>query len=208
MLRRVQLGLETLYRLDSTPKVGDFVIDSDTRERLGVERAPREQLLLTEDEGELSVGLFIDEQALTNLASNDPTERLHDGNVEDFLLVVEGVSHFVYLTSRAQRLRSVSGLELELQAEIDKYVTCLLGCDSVDFTVGLRRRIFDGFELVSDLSPGERERYRIANSNAYRYSESLEERFVRHGRHLDMLVELRRFYRLSLGDKLSFIKAA
>ena len=90
MLRRVQRGLEELYRIDTTPEVDDFVIDESVREQIGVTRRPREQLLLHEDGGELSVGLFIDRDALANLASDDPTRRLHDGNLSDFLLVVEG----------------------------------------------------------------------------------------------------------------------
>jgi hypothetical protein len=207
MLRRVQLGLEQLYRLDETPTVDHFTIDAETRARMGVVRKPREQLLVKEADGELLLGLFIDEGALKNLATNDPTERLHNGNLEDFLLVVEGVSHFVYISRKARRDESVSGLELELQAEVDKYVTCVLSSSARDFR-DIRRRIFDGFELVGDLGPAERSRYRVANNNAYRYTASLERRFVQGRRLHDMLAELRCFYRLSLSEKLDFIRAA
>src|SRR5688572_23808593 len=116
MLTRLQLGLERLYRIDTATCVDDFLIDAETRSHLGVARSPREQLLVSEDEGGLALGLFVDERALANLAANDPSERLDERNLADFLLAVEGVSHFVYLTWRAQHDHRVTALELEIQA--------------------------------------------------------------------------------------------
>ena len=48
MLTRLQKGLETLYRIDTRVSVDDFVIDDEARQRLGVRRAPREQLFIDE----------------------------------------------------------------------------------------------------------------------------------------------------------------
>src|SRR6185295_15145152 len=115
-------------------------------------------------------------------------------------LAIEGVSHFVFLAFRARTDAPTSGLELELQAEIDKYVTCLLTAEGQSPTA-LRERLF-GFELAPDLSPEERERYSTATRSASRYARSLEARFVTPRRIPDMLAELRRFYRMSLADKL------
>lgn len=209
MLARLQRGLEHMYRIETRARVGDFVIDADMRERMGLTRLPREQLLLAETDGELEIGLFVDERALDNLERRDPSRRLDDANFGDFLLAVEGVSHFVYLVWRARADQPVSALELELQAEVDKYVTCLLtrGADPDDSDT-LRRRLFEQFEYADDLDSEERDRYRAANSNAARYSASLEQRFVRRRRIADMLAELRRFYRMSLSAKLDFIGQA
>lgn len=207
MLGRVQKGLEKLYRIDATPEVGDFLVDEALRDALGVVRRPREQLLLRQEGGELAVGLYVDAAALANLASDDPTSRLHDGNLQDFLLVVEGVSHFVYMTWRASADLAVSALELELQAEVDKYVTCLLGCDSLDLRQTLRRRLFEYFEFHADLEPDELARYKVANRAAHRYSGRLE-RLVRERRIGVMLQELRAFYRQPLGGKMALTRAA
>lgn len=209
MLHHLQRGLEELYRIDTDTCVSDFIIDADTRERLGVARSPREQLLVSEDEGGLSVGLFVDGAALSNLAARDPRRRLDERNLGDFLLAVEGVSHFVYLTWRAMHGARVSALELEVQAEVDKYVTCLLCGDSgARRSAALRRRLFDDVVFDHDLDRDERDRYHVANANAYRYSESLERRYVRSARITAMLDELRRFYRLPLAGKLEHIRAA
>ena len=196
-----------MYRIDTEVSVDDFVIDEEARRELGVARCPREQLLVADDGGEVSLGLFVDQRALSNLAENDPTCRLDDKNLGDFLLAVEGVSHFVYLTWRAQNDHRVTALELELQAEVDKYVTCLL-CGDRRRSAELRRRLFERFSFEPDLDDDERARYRTANSNAQRYSASLERRFVQSGRISEMLGELRRFYRLPLDGKLDHIRAA
>lgn len=209
MLQELQRGLEKLYRIQTDTCVSDFLIDAETRERLGVARSPREQLLISEDPDGLSVGLFVDDAALSNLAVHDPVRRLDERNLGDFLLAVEGVSHFVYLTWRATNDARVSALELELQAEVDKYVTCLLcGDRGVRRSADLRRRLFDDICFEDDLDHEERDRYRVANANVYRYSESLERRYVRTARIAAMLDELRRFYRLPLGGKLELCRAA
>lgn len=207
MLAAVQRGLETLYRIDSTPDVRDFVIDAEARKAFAPSRAPREQLLVAERDGDLELALFVDERVLRNLEANDPRARLDDGNLADLLLAVEGVSHFVYLTWRAHRQRRVSALELELQAEIDKYVTCLLLLwpQGGRVPVDLRSRLFGAFELEPGLDRDERDRYLAANSNARAYAARLDARYLSAGRLAPMLDELRWFWRQGLGEKLAHI---
>jgi hypothetical protein len=206
-LARVQRGLETLYRLDTGVAVDDFVIDEPTREAIAPTRRPKEQLLVCEDDGEMALALFIAPSVLENLAQHDPGRRLGDHNLGDFLLAVEGVSHFIYAIHCARTDRPVTQLELELQAEVDKYVTCLLTTDLARSTA-LRHRLFGDAEYEADLDHEERDRYRAANDNAHRYAAWLEETFVEPRRIPEMLAELRRFYRQSLAAKLSTIARA
>ncbi|HZJ68114.1 MAG TPA: hypothetical protein VFD36_31640 [Kofleriaceae bacterium] len=209
MLARLQKGLERMYRIETEVSVDDFMIDERARRELGVSRAPREQLLVSGDGGEVSLGLFVDERALCNLAENDPADGLDDRNLGDFLLAVEGVSHFVYLTWRALRDHRVTALELELQAEVDKYVTCLLTTEpAAPVSAALRRRLFGDAAYDADLDHDEHARYRAANDNAQRYTTWLERAFVVPRRIPEMLAELRRFYRLGLAAKLGAIARA
>lgn len=206
MLGRLQRGIEQLYRIDTRVDVDDFLIDAEARDQLGVSRAPREQLLVSQTDETVEIGLFVDRDSLANLERNDPSRALGDHNLGDFLLAIEGVSHFVYLVWRAAADRPVSPLELELQAEVDKYVTCLLTADGdAADAARLHRRLFEQFAYEPDLDAAERDRYRAANSNAARYSASLQQRFIARNRIGDMLAELRQFYRLPLAAKLAFI---
>jgi hypothetical protein len=201
-IARVQRGLEALYRVDTGVAVDDFVIDDDSRAAISPTRRPREQLLAFEDAGEMNLALYIDPGALA-----PSYDRLGDHNLGDFLLVVEGVSHFVYTVWCARAERPVTQLELELQAEVDKYVTCLLQTEP-GMSAALRRRLFVECEYEPDLDDEERARYRAANDNAHRYAAWLESEYVAPRRIPDMLGELRRFYRAGLAAKLAHIARA
>jgi len=209
MLDRLQRGLEALYRIDTNVRVDDFLIDEASRQQLNTARSPREQLLVHQQNDELSIGLFVDRRSIDNLERNDPSHVLGEHNLADFLLAIEGVSHFVYVAWAASETRSVSALELELQAEVDKYVTCILTADGDRAAATrLHQRLFREFVYEPDLDDDERERYRVANENAARYSASLRRRFVATRRIAEMLPELRRFYRLPLRGKIELIRRA
>jgi len=157
----------------------------------------------------MSIALFVDQAALDNLSAHDPGRALDDHNFGDFLLAVEGVSHFIYAVCCARVDRPVTQLELELQAEVDKYVTCLLVDDPAPTrSTELRRRLFEDCAYEDDLDHDEQARYRAANDNAARYTGYLERTFVAPRRIPEMLAELRRFYRLGLAGKLSQIARA
>ena len=206
-LRAVQLGLEQMYRVTTGVAVEDFMVGDAARAALSPTRRPREQLLVCEADGEMELALFLDPSAIANLAQRDPAHRLDEHNVGDFLLALEGVSHGVYTVVCAQRERSVSALELELQAEVDKYVTCLLisddGGDLAQRSAYWRHRLFVNCEYHDDLDADERDRYRAANDNALRYTGMLQARFVASGQIPAMLAEVRRFYRRGLAEKLA-----
>ena len=202
-LARVQRGLETLYRIDTGLDIHDFIVGDDIRDAVAAARKPKEQLLVCEDDGEMSLALYLDRDVIANLGSGP-----RDDNFGDFVLAVEGVSHFIYTICCARADRPVSQLELELQAEVDKYVTCLLAtAPETQVSTALRRRLFDA-EYEPDLDDDESSRYRAANDNAQRYAQWLEETFVTRRKIPEMLAELRRFYRQGLAAKLSTIARA
>ncbi len=209
VLGRLQGGLERLYRVATGLPVEAFLIDDATRATLGLARAPREQLVVIETDDGVDVGLFVDPAVLANLGAFDPGAGLDDRNLTAFLYALEGVSHFVYAAVCAQAHRPVSALELELQAEVDKYVTCLLAGDAAaGASAAWRARLYHDVSYEPDLDADERDRYRAANDNARRYAASLERRFVARRAIVDMFAELRRFYRLPLAGKLDVIGRA
>jgi len=124
-------------------------------------------------------------------------------------VAVEGVSHFVYLALCASGDRGVSAMELELQAEVDKFVCCALllggGARLPRRMAGLRRRLYHDVEFAGDLDADEHDRYRAANAAAGRYASALDARYVAPHRMPAMLDELRWFYRQGLDGKLAHI---
>jgi hypothetical protein len=105
--------------------------------------------------------------------------------------------------------RPVSAVELELQAEVDKYLVALLVSwnQRGEPPDDLRDKLFARVQFAGDLSREERERYELANNAAASYAASIEARFLKIRAVEDMLAEARRFYRKGLAQKLEHINA-
>ena len=162
-------------------------------------------LYLLEEE-ELFLGLALQERVLRTLGE----QTLSHTNLGRFCLAVEGVSHFLCVMHRAAEERSMSALEMELQAEVDKYIAALLiarRCPTLP-TERLRPLLYRRYFFVRGLSQDETDRYEHANQLADRYTHTLEHRFVRPKRLTGMVRELRRFYRLNLEGKQDLIRRA
>jgi hypothetical protein len=208
VLRGLQSLLERLYDVELNHDVYDFLI-TDGRSSPGVE----EELLLAEtrEAGGLcgaGVALYLDPQLLSRLENSDPQRALTERNLADYCTALEGVSHFVYSTWRLHRDVPVSLLELETQAEVDKYaitVFLLAGQQGgTRYPAQVHPRLFDRVSFDAGLMPDEYERYRMAHRCAAQYCRRLERRFVSRGTaKIEGLVrELRRFYRMGSAAKL------
>ena len=133
-LKRIQRHLQRIYEVDVSHDVDDFVVtDRALLEALGDgTRTADEKLLVVQNGEQVELALYLDPGIMERLREDDPTRRLHDGNIADFCTVLEGVSHFLYLTWNAEYERGVSLLELEMQAEVDKYVSTAMLFGSQD----------------------------------------------------------------------------
>jgi hypothetical protein len=179
-----------MYQLDRLADVGDFVS--------GALDGGRESLLVREaGDGALEVSL-----ALPALAA--------DASLDALCQIIEGVSHFVYVVERARAGREATQLELELQAEVDKWV--VLSASTRGFDVGrsaaLRSHLYERVAFADEASSEAGERYRMANDVAHRFVRRLEREFVGRGRYGEMQAELRRFFRVGQDGKLRLGRAA
>lgn len=209
---QLQALLAGLYDAPVAHDVHDFLITDPQRAAALQECAQAspptdEQLLIAETDDGVELGLYVDAAVLERLRDRCPLRVLDDSNLQDYCTVLEGVSHFHYLTWSAGHERGVSLLELELQAEVDKYASALallLAQREGRFPAELFRRLFEGVQLLPHLSADEHGRYAEAHRFAARFCGRLEERFLRRrqARPGAMLAELRSFYRLGRHAKL------
>ena len=210
MIDRLQQHLSEIYQVGAVHDVRDFLItDPRLAQSLGADSMlvdTTESLLMSEDDEGLALSLFLDGELLDRLESADPLSRLRADLLDDLWKVLEGLSHFNCVVWRASQDRSVSLLELELQAEIDKFVgTTLLalGQGRTDLLNHLHGWLFDEVSFHSELDDEQLTRYRAANEYAARFCHALRGRLVEDGG--AVLVELRRFFRLPMTDKISHI---
>lgn len=208
-LNALQRYLERIYELEIGYRVEDFLVtDPHTARRLedaGDARASAEKLLVEQQEGALALALYLDPDVLGRLHGDDPTTRVHRGNLTDLATAVEGVSHFLLLIWSALHGRRTSLLELEMQAEVDKYVTSAFLWSRQSrgrVPASLHEWLFGAPRFDPALGEDELERYRSAHHFAARFCSGLERRYLRSGPARGLVRELRRFYRLSREEKI------
>jgi len=184
-LSRVQRRIELYYGLEGAPNVVRFASAADDGER---------EVLLVRESGDA-----------VEMALRVPEGSHGDGPEDVFLQLLEGVSHFVFLAERVRVGLPTTQLELELQAEVDKFV--LLGLepeDDGDVDVrGLHRRLFEDGTYLHPPGTVEGERYRLANDLAARLAARLMDREAGEVRGI-----LRRFYRAGQAEKIGLVRAA
>jgi len=187
----IQGGLERLYQLERVADVDAFVSPAASGEREAL-------MVRMAEDGAIEMSLH-----LPTLGRPD-FDVLVDADLDPLCQIIEGVSHFVYLAARATLDRGTTQLELEVQAEVDKYVVLVAALGALDEPKSkqLRGRLYDEVTFTDARDTEVGHRYRTANRAAARYVERLERAYVRPRRLGDLQRELRRFYRMGQEGKL------
>ena len=193
ILSRIQSDLEGIYRLERILDIDDFVLPKSS---IDAPLDRLEQVLVAGAPDDLSMSLILDDSLLS------PDTQW---NLDRFCVATEGVSHVLYLASTAQRGQRVSAFELELQAEIDKFLVlvtavgmeCRLALQRLFARAHFRSTVTDNLEL---------ERYRRAHRTAWafckRIGASLPKQHGLEQRVERMLREVREIYRMRGISKL------
>ena len=219
LLSRLQELISGIYDVRIAHDVYDFLVTDRARlPQAARANGAEEELLVAEaaDGSELALSLYLDPALLRRLTQADPLVRLHAGNVADCLTALEGVSHFLYLAWNAAHDKPVCLLELEMQAEVDKYIASHLllrrQCPG-HFPLELRRVLFERARPDPRLGAARARLYREASAYAERFCGRLERGLARaRGRcgaqHAaqEVFAELRRFYRLTHTRKRAHIE--
>ena len=216
LLNRLQDLISGIYDVSIAHDVYDFLV-TDRGHLPAAARSGQadEELIVAqptaENGGEVGMSLYLDPELLKRLSLADPMVRLHDGNVADYWTALEGVSHFLYLAWNAGHDKPVSLLELEMQAEIDKYVgSYWLMREQLPgrFPSELLSLLFERTRIDSRLARGREAMYRDASRYAEKFCRRLEQslRGARGDSGGEVLAELRRFYRLTNARKLAHIE--
>lgn len=203
LLNRLQQTLQYLYRVDSPVEANDFQLHPEHLSLLLGEpnkERPREALYLIPGADQTTdIGLYICPHEVRRAEKFIDAPKT--GSVDSFCVALEGVSHFLYLTYCSAALqRPVSQLELELQAEVDKYLLLRI-------LFGVRdamSRLFASLHLHPSVTPDSEERYIVAHNNASRYVRWMDSQ-IAHGDFYRVVEDARAFYRKTITAKLAHI---
>ncbi len=207
-IAELQLSIESLHAVGSGLDVRDYLVSDDVRREIaGSREGLPEQLFIRESDDETDLALYIAPSIVKTLAEHPPAQGLTHDNFEAYCIALEGVSHFVLYTFRAVQALPLSALELELQAEVDKFVSAWMLLESQgvrrdESAPELAKQIFDSYELRAEISGDEVDRYHTASRAARGYCLQLVRKYARDSGSTRLHSDVRRFYRRSLSDKL------
>ncbi len=217
LLESLQGQLETRYDLHIPYQVTAFVShDVQVAERLSENCDIGAETVFVQQSTELlEFTLYLDADVLKAASNglnnnfNCPERLANTGQQVDELdsvcAVVEGVSHAVCLLWHAHHDRQLRPLDLELQAEIDKFILLIQIVGGATGRQNLHRRLFRKVRYLAPIGTALFERYRTANESAAIYCSWLQAEYLNNQNLNGLQQELARFYRLSGSDKFQRI---
>lgn len=219
MLDHIQNHLVNIYHLEATEPVTNFLLDVPSFQLWQGDHTKdpnliRERIFLKESTSEdlIQLGLYLHPEVLRNLHEHHPILGLNQNNFADFCSAVEGVSHFLFVDHRASLGLPVSAVELELQAEVDKFVSIFFHFYAQDERFALApenlnilfNQMFQAFHWPPHLEKEELERYQTASKAAAKICKFLSDQYLRKKPRWGELFEfLRKFYRRGFYGKIT-----
>ena len=216
---------EALGKLTDTrvhARIGDFLCSQEQAQAWSDDAALRKEVVFVAEAGQdLHLAVYLDKHVENGLIrAQDPLECL-----PEFALAAESVSHFQLFCFADAHDRKISQLELELQADIDKFMLALLPTQQA-FGNGvaiiqerqlvarsryLRKKMFEDVAFVDERTPDHandrRARYEKAHRLAARFAQAIETEVLVSGNLASLNAKLKRFYRLPLAEKVRSCRA-
>lgn len=204
MFDRLQNQLQKIYEIETSYQVSNFITSNPYYLNLSQSKSKRpETVLVHQEKDNLNISIYLDAKIIEVFSNN------HVIDFNSMCFALEGISHFLYLIYNAQYARQVTLLEMELQAEVDKFIMLLQTIKAHPNNnehFKLFNDVFENIKFDPSLSDLEKRRYRDANFYAEKFCFGLIKRQVNGLNWQSMNQELRRFYRLPLQDKLNHIQ--
>lgn len=214
LLESVQGLLERTYRMSPLSGIARFVVGDVGYRRFygGVDAlagpasaAHGARVLVRETGDGVRASLYLPDDLVRALEASPPQRGLNDSNVDAFATLVEETDHLLCIAERTAERREVSCFELELHADVSKYLVLSRFLSPRRDRVGERRKIWLKWHLFEkarfdDEDPVVRRRYHDASRWAMRLLRALERR-----RAAERVELLRRFHAASASAKLELI---
>lgn len=171
-----------------------------------------ETIFISQSDDSLEFTLYLDQDVLslankhTQTGDNGALHTYDRSSIDSLCTVVEGVSHAVCLLWHAHHDRQLRALDMELQAEVDKYMLLLESCADPLSRDQLHRQLFRNVRYTAPVGSALYERYKTAGDFAATYCQWLIQEFPGPGDQRSLHQELARFYRLSGTAKFDRIR--
>ncbi len=213
-VKKIDRALKDLNQVENTQRAENFLIShSPLHVDNSAELDEYHGALLVRSVGRssLSLGIYLNQNvttALTEVKHWDPRIWSKE-QVKAVTVATEEVSHFHYLLANANAGRQISQFELELQAEIDKFMLLFFALEpnreeSEKTFETLYEMLFERFHFKEELSESEKARYDEANKIAKTFVLKCKD-YLESKDYESALKLLRQFYRLGSSEKISLV---
>lgn len=203
-IQSIDRALIDLYAIDSPHQAQNFLMPPSSEHAAGA-------LLVATNPNpeEVAVGIVLHPDIaaqLTHFEDRIGCEWSRE-QAQALAVATEEVSHFRYLVFHAASHRPISELEMEFQAEVDKFLVLYFsqGDRTAAFFEELYDLLFETFRLVENLGPVRTERYAEANRHAKRFIAKIRVSLTKNPSEFELLGYLRTFYRMTREEKLSLV---
>ncbi|MGR3303064.1 MAG: hypothetical protein ACUZ8I_11245 [Candidatus Scalindua sp.] len=218
LINELQEKIEKTYALDTgITNIEQYIIgDKGYKEfyakegiRTVVKSHSGAKVLIRDTGDTLKVSIYYPDELIRELEDNDPRLGLHDGNVDLCASFVEELDHFLFIAQNYKQNRPFSLLELELQANVTKYLVLkyFIALQNKSIKLSKFDKEYIRYHLfykrkydIEDAS--ERKRYEDAGKFGMIYTE-----YIDLLPHEDRLRDLRQFSRMTCPSKIRHIQS-
>jgi len=219
LIKELQKKIEKTYALDTgITNIEQYIIGDKGYEefyaneeiRTVVNSHSGARVLLREAEDALKVSIYYPDALIRKLEDNDPRLGIHDENIDLCASFIEELDHFLFIAQNYKSNRPFSLLELELQANVTKYLVLkyFIALQNRSLRLSkfdreyIRHHLFykRKFDIEDTL---ERKRYEDAGKFGMMYTEQIDLLS-----HEERLRDLRQFSRMTCPSKIRHIQSA
>ncbi|KKM95256.1 hypothetical protein LCGC14_1190050 [marine sediment metagenome] len=219
LIEELQRKIEKTYALDTgITNIEEFVIGNKGYKKFYAKEKiktvvnnsySRSQVFIRDVGNTLKISIYYPDELIKVLEDNDPRIGLHDDNIDACASFVEELDHFLFIAQNFKLNRPFSLLELELQANVTKYLVLkyfiALQSKSIRLSKSdkeyIRHHLFYKRKYDTD-DPSERKRYEDAKIFGIIYTKYID--FLSHE---DRLRDLRKFSRMTCSSKIRHIQS-
>ncbi len=216
LIEELQRKIEKTYALDTgITNIEEFVIGDKGYKEFYVQEEIRtvvnnnsgSQVFIRDMGNTLKVSIYYPDELIKVLEDNDPRIGLHDDNIDACASFVEELDHFLFIAQNFKFKRPFSLLELELQANVTKYLVLKYFIALQNKSIRLREfdkeyiRYHLFYKRKYDIEdPIEKTRYEDAKIFGMIYTS-----YIDLLSHEDRLRDLRQFSRMTCSSKIKHI---
>jgi hypothetical protein len=215
LLERLKGLLERTYDMPAVvADIAPFVVGDDGYRRFygedvetsfagSADRGAR--TLIRETHHGIRMSIYYPDALIRCLETHPPQNGVREANIDAFSTLIEELDHFLVIAERAVQMRPLSLFELELHANVSKYLVLSRFAAGRTGSIGGPRRAWLRYHLFEkggwcDADTRVRERYREAARWARRFLDALGT--LAPG---ERIAALRRFHRAGVPGKLRLI---